>query len=106
RHPNAMVRRTLLLSCLLAGAILAQTDAKPRREPVRRPKLLVGIVIDQFRYDYINRFRAQYKGGFARFFERGAVFTNAHHEHFPTVTAIGHSTFMSGATPSTSGIVG
>ena len=101
-----MIRRTLLLSCLLAGTILAQTEAKPRREPVRRPKLLVGIVIDQFRYDYINRWRAQYKGGFARFFERGAVFTNAHHEHFPTVTAIGHSTFMSGATPSTSGIVG
>ena len=45
-------------------------------------------------------------GGFARFFRGAAIFTNAHYEHFPTVTAIGHSTFMSGATPSISGIIG
>jgi hypothetical protein len=38
--------------------------------------------------------------------ERGAVFTNAYYEHFPTVTAIGHATILSGATPSLSGIVG
>src|SRR5882762_5806594 len=71
-----------------------------------RPKLVVAIVIDQFRYDYLTRFRSDYKGGLARLLDRGAVFTNANYEHFPTVTAIGHSTFLSGATPSVSGIVG
>lgn len=76
----------------------------PRGELVK-PKLIVGIVIDQFRFDYLNRFRSEYTGAFAKFFDHGAVFTNAHQDHFPTVTAIGHSTFMSGATPSISGIV-
>ncbi|MBI3682990.1 MAG: alkaline phosphatase family protein [Acidobacteria bacterium] len=71
-----------------------------------RPKLLVAITIDQFRYDYLIKFRDQYKGGLARLLDQGAVFTNAYYEHFPTVTAIGHSTLLTGATPSISGIVG
>src|ERR1700684_3652225 len=70
------------------------------------PKLVVAIVIDQFRYDYLTRFHSEYTGGFKRFFEHGAVFTNAHYIHVPTVTAVGHSTFLSGATPAMSGIVG
>src|SRR5436305_2615009 len=71
-----------------------------------KPKLVVAIVVDQFRYDYLTRFRGEYKGGLNQLLTRGAVFTNARYEHFPTVTAIGHSTFLSGATPSMSGIVG
>lgn len=70
-----------------------------------RPKLVVAIVVDQFRYDYLLRFRAEYKQGFDRMLTRGAVFTNAYYQHFPTVTAVGHSTFLTGATPSISGIV-
>lgn len=86
---------------LLLAAILSQ--AAP---PSKKPKLVVVVVIDQFRYDYLNRFRDSYTGGLARLLDQGAVFTNAHYEHFPTVTAVGHSTIMSGATPSISGIVG
>ena len=70
------------------------------------PKLVVAIVVDQFRYDYMTRFRADYHAGFDRLLTKGAVFTNARYEHFPTVTAIGHSTVLTGATPSMSGIVG
>jgi predicted AlkP superfamily pyrophosphatase or phosphodiesterase len=71
-----------------------------------RPKLVVGIVIDQFRYDYLTRFRAKYHGGgLERLLNEGAVFTNAYYQQSPTVTAVGHSIFMSGAMPSTSGIV-
>jgi predicted AlkP superfamily pyrophosphatase or phosphodiesterase len=71
-----------------------------------KPKLVVAIAVDQFRYDYLLRFRAEYKQGLDRLLTRGAVFTNAYYQHFPTVTAIGHSAFMSGAPPSISGIVG
>ena len=71
-----------------------------------KPKLVLAIAVDQFRYDYFTRFRADYSGGLARLLTKGAVFTNARYEHFPTVTAIGHSTFLSGATPSISGIIG
>jgi predicted AlkP superfamily pyrophosphatase or phosphodiesterase len=75
----------------------------PTRTP---PKLIVVIVIDQFRYDYLTRFRSEYTGGFDRLLKTGAVFSNAYLQHFPTVTAVGHSTILTGATPSLSGIAG
>jgi len=71
-----------------------------------KPKLVLGIVIDQFRYDYLTRFRADYHGGLERLLTHGADFTNAFYGQVPTVTATGHSIFMSGAMPAVSGIVG
>jgi predicted AlkP superfamily pyrophosphatase or phosphodiesterase len=71
-----------------------------------KPKLLLVIVADQFRYDYLIRFRDGYTGGIARLLKDGAVFTDARYPHFPTVTAAGHATVLTGATPSVSGIVG
>jgi hypothetical protein len=92
------MRKTLACALLVAACLTAATPKKP--------KLIVAIVIDQFRYDYLTRFRAEYTGGFERLLTQGAVFTEARYIHFPTVTAVGHSTFLSGATPSVSGIVG
>ena len=71
-----------------------------------RPKFVVAIVVDQFRYDYLTRFRGDYRAGLERLLTKGAVFTNAGYVQYPTVTAVGHSTFLSGATPSISGIIG
>jgi hypothetical protein len=93
-----MIKRILI--CILAAASLF---AAP---PAKKPKLLLTIVVDQFRYDYLTRFRSEYKAGFDRLLTEGAVYTNARFEHFPTVTAIGHSTILTGAPPSLSGIVG
>jgi predicted AlkP superfamily pyrophosphatase or phosphodiesterase len=95
--------RNRILALFIALPLGAQNNAPPRAQ---QPKLVLAIVIDQFRYDYLTRFRSEYSGGFKRFFEHGAVFTNAHFEHVPTVTAVGHSTFLTGATPALSGIVG
>jgi len=92
--------------CLLAFAFLLASLASTSANGAQKPKLILAVVVDQFRYDYLTRFRADYHGGFDRLLSHGAVFTNAHHIHFPTVTAIGHSTFLSGATPSISGIIG
>jgi predicted AlkP superfamily pyrophosphatase or phosphodiesterase len=78
----------------------------PAQAPARKPKLVVAIVVDQFRYDYLTRFRGDYHEGFAKMLERGAVFMNAHYEQMPTVTAVGHSIVMSGAMPAVSGIAG
>lgn len=94
-----MTKRSLAF-LLLALPLLVHAQS------ARRPKLIVAIAVDQFRYDYLTRFRDQYTGGLARLLNQGAVFTNANYDHFPTVTAIGHSTFLSGATPSVSGIIG
>lgn len=63
-------------------------------------------MVDQFRYDYLTRFRHEYTGGLDRLLTKGAVIVNANLEHYPTVTAVGHATFMSGATPAVSGIMG
>lgn len=93
--------RKLLVLLLFACNFQLSEAAAPKR-----PKLIVAMMIDQFRYDYLTRFRPEYKEGLLRLLEHGAVFTNAHHIAAPTVTAIGHSTFMSGATPSLSGIAG
>lgn len=88
-----------LLLCLAAAASLLAAAPK-------KPKLVLAVVVDQFRYDYLTRFRADYTAGLNRLLTHGAVFTNAQYEHFPTVTAVGHSTFLSGATPSINGIIG
>lgn len=90
--------RKLAICILLAAACLA---AAPRK-----PKLVVAVVFDQFRYDYLTKYRADYHAAFDRLLTKGAVFTDARYQHFPTVTAIGHSTFLSGALPSISGIIG
>ena len=87
-----------ILLCL--AAVLTLSAA-----PLAKPKLVVVVVIDQFRYDYLTRFRDNYTAGFARIWQQGAVFTDAHYLHNHTVTAVGHSTVLSGAPPSASGIV-
>jgi hypothetical protein len=89
--------KRLLAFALAAASLLAAAPKKP--------KLILAIVIDQFRYDYLTRFRGEYHSGFERLLTHGAVFTNARYQHFPTVTAVGHSTFLSGATPAISGII-
>jgi predicted AlkP superfamily pyrophosphatase or phosphodiesterase len=94
--------RNWIFALFITLPLGAQNNAPKRQQP----KLVVAIVIDQFRYDYLTRFRAEYSGGFKRFFEQGAVFTNAHYDHVPTVTAVGHSTFLTGAPPALSGIIG
>ena len=91
--------KRILAIFLVAAAVACAAPS------VDKPKLVLAIAIDQFRYDYLLRFRSEYKQGLDRLLTRGAVFTNAYYEHFPTVTAIGHSTFLSGATPATSGII-
>jgi hypothetical protein len=70
-----------------------------------KPKLVLLVAIDQFRYDYLVRFRDQYTGGLNELLIHGAVFENANLEHYPSVTAIGHATMLSGATPALSGIM-
>ena len=95
RETSKFCLARLLLTFLVAAALL----------PAAPPKLVLAIVIDQFRYDYLLRFRSDYHSGFARLLEKGAVFTDAHYLHAATVTAVGHGTFLTGATPSISGII-
>lgn len=63
-----------------------------------RPKLVVVIVIDQFRGDYLERYRDQFsESGFRLFLDRGAYFTDCNYNYANTRTAPGHATLLAGA---------
>src|SRR5579864_7922253 len=98
--------RRRFLAIFLGLGFLVQAQQLPSERPKSaQPKLVLAIVVDQFRYDYLTRFRSDLTGGLKRLLEQGAVFTNANYDAVPTVTAVGHSTFLSGAMPALSGIV-
>jgi Type I phosphodiesterase / nucleotide pyrophosphatase len=78
----------------------------PAQAAEHKTKLVVAIIIDQFRYDYMTRFDASYQGGLRRLRDAGAFFTDAHQAHYPTVTAVGHAAFLSGSIPAINGIIG
>jgi hypothetical protein len=69
------------------------------------PKLLVIIVVDQMRADYLQRFERHWRGGFRTLLENGLVFDNAHYPYLSTVTCAGHSTIGTGTLPHTHGMV-
>ncbi len=101
------LRRSWLLgvACLAAAAvavILAGRGEVPRTTP----RLVVLVVVDQLRADYLERFNDRYEGGLAWLVERGAWFTDAAYRHASTVTAAGHATVSTGRHPSSHGIVG
>lgn len=71
-----------------------------------KPKLIVGIVVDQMRNDFIYRYWDRYsEGGFKRIISNGYYFKNAHYNYIPTYTAPGHCSIYTGATPKTHGII-
>jgi predicted AlkP superfamily pyrophosphatase or phosphodiesterase len=71
-----------------------------------RPKLVIGIVIDQMRYDYLYRFYNQYsEKGFKRLLNDGFSCENTHYNYTPTNTAPGHASIFTGATPTNHGII-
>ena len=72
-----------------------------------KPKLVVGIVVEQMRYDYIARYWKQFGNeGFKRIINEGTSFENAYHNTFFTQSASGHASIATGTTPSIHGIIG
>ncbi|SDH26370.1 Type I phosphodiesterase / nucleotide pyrophosphatase [Flavobacterium omnivorum] len=73
----------------------------------QRPKLVVGIVVDQMKMEYLYRFSDDFSSnGFNRLMNNGYTFHNMHYNFMPTYTAPGHASIYTGSTPSTHGIVG
>ena len=79
---------------------------KPQNLKQQKPKLVVGIVIDQMRYDYLTRFADRYgEEGFKRLLNNGFSLENAHYNYIPTYTAVGHTSIYTGTTPDNHGII-
>ena len=73
----------------------------------QRPKLVVGIVVDQMKMEYLYRFSDDFSpNGFKRLMNNGYTFQNMHFNYTPTFTGPGHASIYTGTTPSTHGIVG
>lgn len=71
-----------------------------------QPKLVVGIVVDQMRQDYLYRFESKFgENGFKRFLRDGYMLKNAHYNYVPTETGPGHASVYTGTTPSIHGII-
>ena len=92
------IRPLLLASLVTLGFELAA--------PAAPPKLVVTILVDQLRYDYLDRFHDQFaRRGFRLLMDDGAFLTFAHYNYLPTITGPGHASFLSGSTPSIHGII-
>src|SRR6056297_2886292 len=74
-------------------------------QPAQKPKLIVGIVIDQMRSDYIERYRDSFgEGGFNLILKKGFYAANNHFSYMPTYTGPGHASIYTGTTPAVHGI--
>ncbi|MEX1382608.1 alkaline phosphatase PafA [Lutibacter sp.] len=101
-----------LIQCI---AIKAESNAAPTVEISNKtyeknyennPKLIVGIVVDQMRYDYLVKFYNKYgEGGFKRLMNSGYNLKNVHYNYIPTYTAVGHASIYTGTTPVNHGII-
>jgi predicted AlkP superfamily pyrophosphatase or phosphodiesterase len=118
---NSRIRRRARPSSLLVSlvfflfsvALLPAQQPRPQRQTGNaaltkepRPRLVLLIVVDQFRYDYLTRFGDLFGShGIGRLMREGASWTEANFDHMPTFTAPGHAVFMTGAWPSQTGII-
>lgn len=98
--------RRLILSFFLL-AVASAPFAQQAANSVPRPKLVVGIVVDQMRWDYLYRYYDRYEaGGFKRLLNDGFSCENTFINYLPSYTAVGHTTIYTGAVPAISGITG
>src|SRR5690606_4071689 len=101
------MKKYLLLSLFVAGLIHATAHSNEDVKPFTKAKLVVGIVVDQMRYDYLVRFWDRYQdGGFKRMVNEGFNCKNNHFNYIPTYTAVGHTSVYTGTTPNVHGVIG
>ncbi len=111
-RPSLLVSLTLLFVLFTGPVSLSQRRPTPQPaiqtgQRAKRPRLVLLIAIDQFRYDYLERFGDLFgQNGLRRLMRDGASWTQSNYDHMPTYTAPGHATMMTGAYPAESGIVG
>jgi len=101
----------VILSFVLSITVLAQNEAgstASQSTTLKRPKLVVGIVVDQMRWDYLYRYTNRYaeNGGFKRLLKQGFACENTLIPYTPTVTACGHASIYTGSVPAINGISG
>jgi predicted AlkP superfamily pyrophosphatase or phosphodiesterase len=104
------VIQVFLLTFCFSAAIAQETPNRSfdrEKDLYATPKLVVGVVVDQMRYDYITRFWNHYGDeGFKKLISEGFNLRNNHFNYVPTYTGPGHASVYTGAAPGTHGIIG
>src|SRR5687768_12083387 len=96
----------LLFLVITAYSALGQHASQPGERDLR-PKLVIGITVDQMRWDYLYRFYDRYgEKGFKRMLNEGFSCDNAYIDYVSTVTGVGHATIYTGSVPAFHGITG
>ena len=97
------MNKLLPLAAVLSIFCLSRISAQEAPAP---PRLIIGIVVDQMRYDFLYRYSSKYgSGGFKRLLREGFSCENTHYNFAPTFTGPGHAAIYTGATPSVNGII-
>ncbi|ACU03572.1 alkaline phosphatase PafA [Pedobacter heparinus] len=105
--PHTKYKHFVLPAFLLLATTLFARQTSPAQSTLKRPKLIVGIVVDQMRWDYLYRFYNRYgQAGFRRMLNEGFTCENTMISHLPTYTAIGHTSIYTGSVPAIHGIAG
>lgn len=100
-----MPRLYLFILCL--WATLATTITQAQTGEIKRPKLVLGVVVDQMRWDYLYRYLPYFgEGGFKRLLQHGFQYKQTYIPYTPSLTAAGHASIFTGAYPAMHGIVG
>ncbi|MBK6265088.1 alkaline phosphatase family protein [Marivirga sp. S37H4] len=97
----------LVIICIPFACVQNSNENTPLKRNGNKPKLVVGIVIDQFRPDYLTRYAEHFsEDGFKRLVADGFYNKNTHFNYIPTYTGPGHASVYTGTTPATHGIIG
>ena len=96
----------MMLNWKLAALLLSTFFGFAQDTPAEPPKLVVGLIVDQMRFDFLERYQEHFgEGGFKRLMREGYSFENTHYNYVPTVTAAGHASIYTGVTPSVHGVI-
>lgn len=100
------MKRLFLILCIALGTMTV-ASAKDKTTGVERPKLVVGVVVDQMRWDYLTYYSHQFgDDGFMRLFSNGFSCNNTMLNYTPTITGVGHACVYTGSVPALTGIPG
>src|SRR6185312_14215953 len=103
---RALVFLIIVSLTIVSLGNLVQAQRPASKSIPAKPRLVLLIVVDQFRYDYLERYYDLFvPGGLKRLLTQGASWVDANYDHMPTYTAPGHATLMTGAYPALTGIV-
>lgn len=104
-HAPASRRPWHAVAAVALGCLLLPAPRPAAQSAAGRPRLLVIVVVDQMRADYLARLNSRFTGGFRRLLDQGAIYDEAYYPYLNTVTCAGHATIGTGALPKTHGAI-